>query len=56
MKKKTKLHLRKSVIDAMPIVALYVVIILGVILVNARMGELNQQKMTDNSTTIISQK
>ena len=44
-----KLRLRQWVKDALGVIALYSILIIGVILLDARMGELNQQKSADVS-------
>ena len=47
--KNKKLRLRQWVKNALGIIAFYSILIIGVILVDARMGELNQQKSADVS-------
>lgn len=44
-----KLRLKESVKDILGIILFYSVLVIGVILLNARMGELNQQKSADVS-------
>lgn len=47
--KNKKLRLRPWVKNALGIIAFYSILIIGIILLNARMGELNQQKSADVS-------
>lgn len=44
-----KLRLKESVKDVLGIILFYLVLFIGFILINARIGELNQQKSADVS-------
>ena len=49
MKNKKKLKLRQWVIDIFGVMTLFLILIVGIVLLDARLADLNQQKSADVS-------